>query len=157
MLMPLNQGWCTLTRMNCGRRGRTPALIWGLWQLTRSATLLAWATLSTMVHWWDPYTVDTAPTSSCIQMIFKGSRLCTVNNTGIFWHGRLFCLRHYLCCSCSFSGKPENSPPPRNPDPGVTKGVATDPCKASLDAVMLGTETLIPSDSNKHASFDILI
>ncbi|XP_013871666.1 matrix metalloproteinase-19 [Austrofundulus limnaeus] len=35
-------------------------------------------------------------------------------------------------------GKPENSVPPRNPNP---KGVATDLCKASLDAVMLG-----PSD-----------
>ncbi|XP_068997063.1 matrix metalloproteinase-19-like [Embiotoca jacksoni] len=37
-----------------------------------------------------------------------------------------------------FSGKPEWSPPPRKPGQLVPGGVTPDPCKATLDAVMLG-------------------
>eukprot|EP00064_Thunnus_orientalis_P018033 superscaffoldBa00004022_g18122 len=39
---------------------------------------------------------------------------------------------------CLFSGKPEKTPPSRNPSQSVSSGVIPDPCKATLDAVMLG-------------------
>ncbi|XP_067449145.1 matrix metalloproteinase-19-like [Thunnus thynnus] len=35
-------------------------------------------------------------------------------------------------------GKPEKTPPSRNPSQSVSSGVIPDPCKATLDAVMLG-------------------
>lgn len=39
----------------------------------------------------------------------------------------------------SFSGRPERTPPPRGPR--LPEGVVPDPCKATLDAVMLGKKT----------------
>ena len=64
--------------MNCGQRARALAPIWGLWQLMKSVILLALDTHNTTAHWWDPYTTDTALTSSYIQMTYKGFRLYTV-------------------------------------------------------------------------------
>lgn len=82
-------------------------------------------------------------------MTFEGSRLCTVNNTGAFHTGKNssdWGTIHATCSSCSFSGMPEKSLPPTNPNQVVPKGVKTDPCSARLDAVMLGTETQTSSD-----------
>uniref|UniRef100_A0A096M6U4 Matrix metallopeptidase 19 n=1 Tax=Poecilia formosa TaxID=48698 RepID=A0A096M6U4_POEFO len=50
----------------------------------------------------------------------------------------------------SFSGKPENSPPSVIPHQPVPRGAAPDPCKAKLDAVMLGTDTLVPPPSKTY-------
>lgn len=45
---------------------------------------------------------------------------------------------------CAFSGKPA-TPPSRNPGPLVPGGAVPDPCEATLDAVMLGKDTLMLS------------
>lgn len=40
------------------------------------------------------------------------------------------------------SGKPENKPPSKTPGQSEPGGVTADPCKASLDAVMLGVDNI---------------
>ena len=43
---------------------------------------------------------------------------------------------------CPFSGKPEKHVPSRNPGQSVPAGIAPDPCKATIDAIMLGVQKL---------------
>lgn len=54
-------------------------------------------------------------------------------------------LKYYLCNlqRYPFSGKPEKIPESRNPGQSRPGGVIPNPCKATVDAVMLGTETLM--------------
>lgn len=54
-------------------------------------------------------------------------------------------LKYYLCNlqHYPFSGKPEKTPEARNPGQSKPGGVIPNPCKATVDAVMLGTETLM--------------
>lgn len=49
----------------------------------------------------------------------------------------------YAMCSVPISGKPEKTPPSRNPSLLVPEGVVPDPCKATVDAAMLGKEALM--------------
>lgn len=101
----------------------------------RSATLWVWDTLSTTVRWWGLCTAVTAATSSCTQTTSKGSRLYTVK-AEMQDTFRLCVTRKAWKQSCPISGKPQRTPPSRNPHPSRPGGV--DPCKATLDAVMLG-------------------
>lgn len=53
------------------------------------------------------------------------------------------CELYSLKLCCPITGKPERIPPSGNPRPSVLEGVP-DPCKATLDAAMLGKETVLP-------------
>ncbi len=55
-----------------------------------------------------------------------------------------------MCSVFPFSGKPEKTPPSRNPSLLVPEGVVPDPCKGTVDAIMLGKETLMLSDCTQY-------
>lgn len=55
----------------------------------------------------------------------------------------MWALKYNLCnmpWMCLFAGKPEKTPPSRNPSQSVPGGIIPDPCKATLDAIMLGID-----------------
>lgn len=57
------------------------------------------------------------------------------------------CELHSLKLCRPITGKPERIPPSGNPRPSVLEGVP-DPCKATLDAAMLGKKTVLPSQKD---------
>lgn len=143
--MLLSQDLYILIRMSCGQKESIMAPTWGLWRLMRLVTLWAWVTLSTTALWWGLCTADTNLTSSCTQMIYTGSRHYMVMSG--FYHSFRVCvwsMKHpwFQCGVDLFTGKPEKSPPPKVQSQPES-GVAPDPCKATLDAAMLGTQSFI--------------